>query len=257
MALPPDLSKLLPTKVVEQAYSDAVSDTLKEVSKIGVDAAKTVRLILFPLQFTAAFQDRLARYIDRAVRSVPAERRVAPVESLALQVADRLRFQEDGNVVTDMYVSLLARAMDRQRAGEAHPAFVHLVGQLAPDEALLIEQIATAGQAAYMRSYLSAGPFTKEQREQAIERSALRELYRERLSRMWVRPEKLSQPELVFTYIEHLHSLGIMVYNNDRSETGRLLKGDASGVEYWLIELNEFGRLFHAACLSDRPDTPA
>ncbi|WP_211960885.1 Abi-alpha family protein [Cupriavidus plantarum] len=44
-------------------------------------------------------------------------------------------------------MNLLSRGMDRERVGEAHPAFIQIVGQLAPDEAVLIEQI-SAGQLA-------------------------------------------------------------------------------------------------------------
>jgi len=88
--------------------------------------------MLFSLQYGAALQDRLARHISNSIDRVPEDRRIEPVESITLQIVDRLKFQEDGSPITDMYLSLLARAMDKECVGEAHPAFVQIVSQLAP-----------------------------------------------------------------------------------------------------------------------------
>ncbi|ENL7162459.1 DUF4393 domain-containing protein [Escherichia coli] len=120
MIEPSEILKALPTKVVEETYSDGVKDTLQEVSKIGVDAVKTIRLALFPLQFAGMLQDRLANYIKRSLQKVPPENRISPIESVALQLCDKLRIQEEKSIVTDMYINLLARSMDAERLGEAH-----------------------------------------------------------------------------------------------------------------------------------------
>ncbi len=248
---PTTLLKAVPEKVVEQVYSDGVKATLHEASKIGVDALKTVRLALFPLQFTSAFQDRLAGYIDRAIRQVPPGRRVAPVDSLALPIAEKLRFQEETSRITEMYVNLLARAMDRDRAHEAHPAFLQIVSQLAPDEALLIEQLAPLEVAAYMRLPDSETAIRQAEREAALAASRLSETQRTQLSQMMVRPEALRQPELVYTYIEHLVSLGIAVYDNQPTNNGVYPRDSLKPFNYWFIRLNGLGRLFQSACLSE------
>jgi hypothetical protein len=62
------------------AYRDLVSRPAKEAGKLGEDIAKAARLVLFPIQFAAAFQDRLEGYINRAIRKVPEPRLIAPVE---------------------------------------------------------------------------------------------------------------------------------------------------------------------------------
>lgn len=85
------------------------------------------------------FRIALPPNIAIAFRQVPAQRRIAPAESLALQISERLRFQEESSILTEMYINLLARATDRDRAGEAHPAFLLIISQLAPDEVLLLE----------------------------------------------------------------------------------------------------------------------
>jgi hypothetical protein len=110
-----DLLKAGPAEVIQAAYSDEVSDTLKEVGKISVDFAKTARLLLFPVQFGAMLQDRLARHLRNAIERVPSEARIPPVESLALRIGEKLRYEEEGTAVAEMYVNLLSRAMDKER----------------------------------------------------------------------------------------------------------------------------------------------
>lgn len=250
MVDPTDLIKAVPAEVVKEMYSDAVSDTLKEASKAGVDIVKTVRLVLFPLQFTSMLQDRLARYIERALRRVPTDDRMAPVESMALEIADRVRIQEDGSLIAEMYVSLLARAMDRNRVAEAHPAFVHVISQLAPDEALLIEQLARADPSLYMRVSGSEAAMLEADRAHAIELSNLSSDLKDRVARLAVAPEALGQADLVYTYIGHLVSLGLVEYTND-PWTKEFKGAQLHECEFWFIRLNGFGKLFHGACLSD------
>lgn len=247
-----DILKAIPPEVAKEAYSDAVSGPLREAGKIGTDFVKTVRLILFPLQYGAYLQDRLARRLSEAIARVPEERRVAPVESIAIEVADRLKYQGDESVIAEMYVSLLARAMDRERTGEAHPAFVHIVSQLAPDEALLIEQISRAQPSAYLRPPNNGhAVFKGSERASVIQASAMSDWQQQQLQTIAVRPEDLAQPSLLYTYIEHLVSLGIVSYTN--APWGRDFQNSKSNdFEFWFIELNGLGELFHRACLSDR-----
>jgi hypothetical protein len=246
-----DLLKAIPPEVVKAAYVDTVSPALKETGKFGEDLVKTLRLALFPLQYAAALQDRLAKHLERSIARVPEERRVAPVESLALPIAEQLKFHDEESVVGEMFERLLARAMDRERVGEAHPAFVQIVGQLAPDEAVLIGQIAAARPSAYMRPpQKGSAALLKDEREALINASGLSEVQKRRLEAIVVRPEELAQSELVYTYIEHLVSLGVVSYTNE-PWSAKFQGAKGAGFDFWFIELNGLGELFHRACLSD------
>ncbi|WP_069687319.1 DUF4393 domain-containing protein [Vibrio harveyi] len=248
-----DLAKGAP-KVVEEAYSDGVSDTLKEVSKIGVDAVKTIRLMLFPLQFSAMAQDRLAKYISKSMESIPEENRVEPAESLVLPLAEKLRYQEEDNPITDVYLNLLSRAMDRERVGEAHPAFVNMISQLCPDEVLLLNQIGKsehfllimldgvvdAYSSSAITDYVSSLDIPQETKKLVIEHAFKR--------------DSIAQPELLTTFVEHLVSLGILVYDvnfNHRKELVPLV-GALSYPKHYIhrLELTKFGQLFFRACVN-------
>jgi hypothetical protein len=246
-----DLLKAIPAEVIKAGYDDAVSPALKETGKFGEDVVKTLRLVLFPLQFLAACQDRLAQHLRRSIERVPKDRRVVPVESLALPIVEQLKFHDEKSIVGDMFVNLLARAMDRERVGEAHPAFVQIVSQLAPDEAVLIRQIAKARPSAYLRPpNQSTVVLLKDERTAMIHASGLSSGHKQLLQSIAICPEDLAQPELVYTYIEHLVSLGIVSYTDKPwSDTFKGVR--KSGFDFWFITLNGLGELFYRACLNE------
>lgn len=237
--------------VTEKIYSDAAANTLKEASKIGVDALKTVRLALFPLQFAAAFQDRLANYIETAIRQVPESQRVAPLESLALPISEKLRFQETGNIISKLYVNLLSRAMDRERVGEAHPAFINIISQLASDEAVLIEQLAEVEYRIFFRNNDIKKTVLKTESNIIISFSNIESDLKQRMIELSVEPETLAQPSLFLTFLEHLVSLGLVSYSNEPTNIGELSDAPQKigGMDYWCIGLSEFGKLFYTACV--------
>jgi Abortive infection alpha len=251
-------------ELAKAIYSDTLSNTLKEVGKIGVDAAKTFHLALFPLQFSAALQDRLAAYINTAIRKVPEEQRLSPQQSLALSICESLKFCDESETVSALYVNLLARAMNRERVGEAHPAFVNIISQLAPDEILLIRQLGV--ESAQTQSELHKVYFRRvTERHRVLPKSEVAEIVSRSQADLnlnnliistCIEPEELAQPDLYATFLEHLVSIGIVGYTNYPITNSGSLKeytrGKFEGVEMFCIELNYFGRLFFNACI--KPD---
>lgn len=245
-----EVSSGIPPEVMQVAYSDAVTGAMKEAGKIGVDFLKTIRLMLFPVQYAAALQDRLALHISKSIGRVPEDNRIEPVESIALQIVDRLKFQEEDSPITELYLNLLARAMDKERVGEAHPAFVQIISQLAPDEALLIEQIASTPFSVYLRPpQYGYETYDAEARAQLIVDADISDEQKTRLRSITVRPEELAQPDLLYTYIEHLVSLGVVAYTNEPRREFQPNK--PTNFDFWFLELSGMGRLFRLACFSE------
>ncbi|MUK51501.1 Abi-alpha family protein [Aliivibrio fischeri] len=241
-------------KVIEKAYSDGVSDTLQEASKIGVDAVKTIRLALFPMQFTAMAQDRLSRYISRAMMAVPEDDRISPPESLILPIADRLKYQEEENPLTDVYLNLLSRAMDKERIGEAHPAFINIINQLSPDEVLLLNQI---GKKEYFLLIKLDGlveaysPVAVSNYVESLDlNGSIKSLI---IKHAFVR-DSIAQPELLPTFLEHIASLGLAIYDVRFLEEGEFKQlKDKIKYPYNYIQrmhFTKFGELFFQACIN-------
>jgi len=246
--------------VIKEIYSDAVAPAMREFGKIGAQAMKVAHLALFPVQYGAVLQDRLARYLEAALDKVPEERRVAPRDAIMLPVAEKLRHQdEDGNPIAELYVNLLARAMDRECLGEAHPAFVHLIGQLAPDEVLILVQLSEQRHRIFFRISPGSPALLREQVVPLLHQSALGEALTEEFLEAAVLPEDIAQPELFLTLVEHLVSLGIVQYTNEpKHEGGKAFSRSFLGFEHYYIKLTEFGQLFHRACVEPkRPKAPS
>jgi hypothetical protein len=132
------VAKLGDSKLPNKAYDDLLSAAMKEGGKALVDAVKAFRLFLAPIQLLAAAQDRLAVFCERVRAKVPEDQQQEAAPSIALPVLMDLRFMEDDNPLTELYLNLLARAIDKDRYDEAHPAFVKIIEQLSPDEAMVV-----------------------------------------------------------------------------------------------------------------------
>lgn len=243
----------LPMEVVaelaKEVYSDAVAPAMREFGKMGADAMKTVRLALFPLQYAAMFQDRLARRLKDAVDRVPEPQRIPPREAIALPVTERLRYEDEGvNPIAELYLNLLARAMDKERVGEAHPAFVQIIGQLAPDELHVLRQLAEQSHRTFFRVGPGGQAFTYAETCSKLAGVPFGPVIAETLRLSAVHPEELAQPTLFLTFFGHLQSLGLVEYTNEPlKEEGYGI--DVLGFQYFFIRLTGFGRLFHGACV--------
>lgn len=244
------LTSELLAPVIKELYSDAVAPAMREFGKIGSDAVKVARLVLFPVQYGAMLQDRVARYLIQAVAKVPEENRVAPRDAIMLPVAEKLRHQdEDGNPIAALYVNLLARAMDRERLGEAHPAFVHLIGQLAPDELLLLLQLRGRPHKVFIRFGPGKPALLRSEVMPLLLRSGIADPVAQGLLDAAVLPELLAQPELFLTFLAHLVSLGIVEYTNEpKDHETQEFSVTYLGFEHHFVRLTEFGNLFLGAC---------
>lgn len=246
------IAKLLPS--ADKIYDDLGSGVAKELGGILTDVAKTFRLILAPIQYTAALQDALRVNLAKSLRKVSAESLITPVRSLALPICEQLRFHESG-ILAELYINLLSCSMDRERVSYAHPGFINVIAQMAPDEALLLEQLSGNEGKIYIQCVDKNGVHYS---PLEIERRALysKAIYDQsieaRIDSYVAKPEKLASPDLFLTYLEHLVALGIVEYTNENeiySSAGISRYGLQS--ESFVIKLSKFGRLFRTACMDD------
>ena len=115
------VAKIIDSQVANKAYDDLLADAMKEGGKALADTVKAFRLFTAPIQLLAVAQDRLAVFCDRVRAKVPEDRQQEAAPSIALPILMDLRFMEDENPLTELYLNLLARAIDRERCSEAHP----------------------------------------------------------------------------------------------------------------------------------------
>src|SRR5580692_6125284 len=133
-----EIVKRLP---VERIYTDAASGAVKELGHSLTDVAKTVRLVLFPLQVLGALQDRVAGFVDRAIRRVPEANRISPAPQIVGPILEGIRYEPEDTPIVEMFSELLSRSMDSDRVNEAHPSFPILIRQLSEDEAQILASL--------------------------------------------------------------------------------------------------------------------
>ena len=247
------LAKAAP-EATREAYGDLASGTFKQAGKLGEDIAKLLRLVLFPVQFAAALQDRLVGYIDRAVRQVPECQLTAPIESIVLPIAENLRFQETSNPITDLYINLLSRAMDGERVGEAHPAFIGVISQLAPDEVAFLRELSRREYTLVLRMDDEWHTPTPAQIHEVFGQSDMPPRLIEKSNSIIFKYESLNQPGMFYVFLEHLYHLGLVQYTNEPSSNGEY-KGynrSRNWPRFVFVRPSSFGNLFHKACVSQR-----
>lgn len=128
---------------IKEAYDDALKKPAVVAGDIAADILKTVHIALLPFIYTAALRDRFVRFIDKAVRDVPEERRVPPASQILGPTLEGLRYEPEDTPIEEMFQQLLSRSMDKNRNAEAHPSYPHLIRQLSSDEALMLKMLGT------------------------------------------------------------------------------------------------------------------
>ena len=138
------IGEVLNSKVVEKVYDDAGSKLARQIGELGEDIAKTVRLILFPLQCTAELQDKLERTLVRVRNNVPSERCLKPLKPqlrIVGPIFENLKYMDEDTILYEMFEELLARSIDSERIGEAHPSFIYIISQISHDEAVILYEL--------------------------------------------------------------------------------------------------------------------
>ena len=130
-----DLGTILP---VEQVYKDVAQPAAQEIGEVLQSTIKAARFAVAPIEYLAAQHQRWKRFLERLSKKVPEDNLIEAHPQIAGPVFDGLRYVEESSIIAELFLNLLARAIDKQRVSEAHPAFAQIIGQLSPDEAIVI-----------------------------------------------------------------------------------------------------------------------
>ena len=120
-----------------------------ELGKAALTLTKTINNALLPLAavnfaFEKArqyFSKRFAQDLEEKASTIPADLIVEPKASIAGPALQGLAFSHGEPNLKEMYLSLLASAMDGRSSEKVHPAFVEIIRQLNSEEARLLRGI--------------------------------------------------------------------------------------------------------------------
>ncbi len=229
-----DLAKALP---VEKVYDDVASPAFKEIGEAARNTVKASRFLLAPIDYLAAHHDRWLNFLKRVSDKVPEGNLIPAHPQLAGPVFEGLRYLEQDSLLAELFVNLLARAIDRERASEAHPAFATIISQLSPDEALIIFYLSKQDRLLKQFSAYNSATHLFRQRQVLVNEFPLKHLL---------------FPKNYFLYLDHLHSLniaGIWQHGNQEPTLENDVQTGVNITSY--ARLTSFGELFAKACMPE------
>ncbi|MFP5414744.1 MAG: DUF4393 domain-containing protein [Gammaproteobacteria bacterium] len=230
-----ELAKNFP---VEKAYDDVAAPAAKQIGSALESATKAARWLLAPIDYLAARNDRYQNYLERISKIVPEENLIEGNPKIVGPALDGLKYVSPEDIISDLFVNLLARAIDKERVNEAHPAFTQIISQLSPDEAVVIYELSKQSYEYVTYAAFHSGTNTFSPREVRSNQFPV---------------ENLAAPENYSFYIDHLHSLNIAgIWQVGNQTPIRNEEGQQIGVEInSTAQLTPFGQLFAKACVPE------
>jgi hypothetical protein len=126
-----------------------VKQTGENLGHATLTISKTINNALLPLAAINFAFDKARKYFNEKfqpdlvekTKLIPEEHITEPKASVAGPALQGLAFAHEEPNLKEMYLNLLATAMDRRIASSAHPAFVEIIKQLEGEEAGLLRFI--------------------------------------------------------------------------------------------------------------------
>ena len=142
-ALPPGTMAAVGELIKASADNPNVKAAGGELGKAMLTVARALNVVLLPIAAINYGYERARHYFEsrfepdlrEKLADTPADDVVEPKPSLAGPIMQGLAFSHDEQALRDMYLNLLASAMNRRVADSAHPAFVEIIKQLTAQEA--------------------------------------------------------------------------------------------------------------------------
>jgi hypothetical protein len=127
-------------------YQDAVQPAAKEVGKALKTVGGVINVALAPVAAMVfgfnVIKEGLNKRLEKRLSTISPEDIIIPKLQVVGPLIEKYKYVYDSKELSQMFINLLANAMDKNRVQKAHPSFVNVISELSPDEAKLIETIA-------------------------------------------------------------------------------------------------------------------
>lgn len=146
-----DLAKMTAIELARDVYRDSAQPAAKETGKTLSLPFETINTALRPVRtvllgLNLVF-DRLDARLRQKLGETPPEKIVEPPPQVAGPLLLGYGFVEHEPNLRELFEQLLVNAMHADRTALVHPAFVDIVKQLTPAEALIVKLLAQRAQA--------------------------------------------------------------------------------------------------------------
>ena len=126
-------------------YDDAIQPLAKEAGKALQTVGRTVNAALLPVRGLVWGIEQIEEFVQSRVsmklENTPVENILTPDPAVAGPALESLRYTGHKESLSELYANLLASAMDKETAKNAHPGFVEIIRNMSSDEAKLLQYI--------------------------------------------------------------------------------------------------------------------
>ena len=208
----------IPKETISQVYRDGLQPFVKETGKMVALIPRAINAAFAPLEQWILQRDynveETKRALEMKLQAVNPEDIVSPEPYVAVPALQSISYCLSNEELHNLYANLLAKAMLKNTKDEVHPAFVEIIKQMSPNDAIVLKKISDMGGfAAKVTFAINIKPPTVHLVGQASRQMQITEsIYN-------IFPDALSEKQVSIS-INNLHRLGIIDFiDNNLSDS--------------------------------------
>lgn len=144
-------------EIVKDVYSDAVKPATQEIGKALVEPIKGVtrigrflNAICSPIDIWILNKEysvkeysleKALKLMEKKLEKVPEEKLVIPPNYVLIPALQAISISIDNEVLRNMYANLLAKSVYKETSEKTHPAYVDIIRQMSPIDAIIFKKI--------------------------------------------------------------------------------------------------------------------
>lgn len=134
---------------VDKVYDDLVSPIVSETGKTLRTIPRAINALLAPFEKWMLHREysvsETKKILELKLSNLDVLDIVAPEAYIAVPTLQAIEYCYDSEILRNMYASLLANAMDKNKCDDVHPAYVEVIKQLTPDEVKILSELPKLG----------------------------------------------------------------------------------------------------------------
>lgn len=132
---------------IPELYDDLAKPAVQEVGKtLALPLQAVNALLVNPRKWIANAQYKLQEtnaLIANKLKYIDENKLIAPPDYVAVPALQALSYSMDSSELRNLYANLLAKAMNTDTSGSVHPAYIEIIKQFSPLDAILFKRIVT------------------------------------------------------------------------------------------------------------------
>jgi len=137
-----DPIKDITQKLAPEVYKDLASPALSEIWSV---AWRWTKALLAPLRWLLWWWEKIeevvTEWVNERLKKTPEQNRKSPDPEIAVPIMQALTYTVQNETLREMYLNLLANAMDKTKDSVTHPSFVNLIKQMSSLDAKVFEKL--------------------------------------------------------------------------------------------------------------------